>query len=209
MDSRFNYNPNFRVDSLPFNRNPWGFPRNPRDFPTGYFWVFLLIKRFWPMKFLISKSLYGKSLLNFYNFANYSYRFCYIWSSCDFFRTLKSHTSHCNPRKSSQVTKLHSASLVTRALKSPNHWEWWLSIDSNHESLESLWLRTNSAIQYYENFTKITRLSSLKIYVTWKFSACLYLRIFSWTKLGWIGLKLSSQNNYEKKIWLTYIIYNY
>ena len=31
-----------------------------------------------------------------------------------------------------------------RALKSPNR-EWWLSSDSNHESLESLWLGTNSA----------------------------------------------------------------
>ena len=43
------------------------------------------------MKFLITKCLYGKSFLNYYNFANYSYRFCYIWSSCDFLG-LSNHT---------------------------------------------------------------------------------------------------------------------
>ena len=109
------------------------------------FGVFLLIKRFWPMKFLITKCLYGKSFLNYYNFANYSYRFCYIWSSCDFLG-LSNHTQviaiQANQVKSpSYIVQVKSQ----RALKSPNHWEWWLSSDSNHKSLESLWLGTNSA----------------------------------------------------------------
>ena len=96
------------------------------------------------MKFLITKCLYGKSFLNYYNFANYSYRFCYIWSSCDFLG-LSNHTQviaiQANQVKSpSYIVQVKSQ----RALKSPNHWKWWLSSDSNHKSLESLWLGTNS-----------------------------------------------------------------
>ena len=125
--------------------------------------------------------------------------FCYIWSSYNNFR-FSNHTQVIATRPTQVKSRSNIVKVMSqRALKSPNHWEWWLSSDSNHESLESLWLRTNSAIQYYENFTKITRLSSLKIYVTWKFSACLYLRIFSWTKLGWIGLKVSSQSIIMKR----------
>ena len=86
-----------------------------------------------------------KSFLNYYNFAKYSYRFCYIWSSCDFLG-LSNHTQviaiQANQVKSpSYIVQVKSQ----RALKSPNHWKWWLSSDSNHKSLESLWLGTNSA----------------------------------------------------------------
>ena len=94
-----------------------------------------------------------KSFLNYYNFAKYSYRFCYIWSSCDFLG-LSNHTQviaiQANQVKSpSYIVQVKSQ----RALKSPNHWEWWLSSDSNHKSLESLWLGTNSARSIFKRVT--------------------------------------------------------